>query len=448
MIKLSLDECNQRIKRRAALKVLIKEKYPDKKGPILFFGGLEKTREPFYQDSTFFYFVGIQEPGVIFYENENNAVLYEPSYESSRTLWVSDSYNSEIFEHIGIAERLPLGEKIKGYSLDIFGSIAIYKNIINVINQALDVDEHVFIVVEDASDDVRFVIERLCLAITSLRERIIDISLLSASLRRIKDQQELKNIYKAIEVTITAHEAAAGVIQPGKRESDVNAAINYIFTEGQTVPAFASIVGSGKNSTVLHYVDNDQVMLQGDLVVIDIGASFKRYCADISRTYPISGVFTQRQKELYDIVLETQDFIAASAKPGMWLNNPEVPSKSLHHLACEFLKEKGGYDKYFPHAIGHFIGLDVHDVGDAKRPLAKGDIITIEPGIYISEEKIGIRIEDMYWIVDGEAMCLSESFPKTTGEIEELMRSNSEKESDSSVKNMDDSFFPEFEEKN
>ncbi len=449
MIKLSLDECNQRVKRRIALKELINEKYPDKKGSIVFFASLEKTREPFYQDSTFFYFVGIQEPGVIFYENEkNNVVLYEPSYEVSRSIWMSESLNSENFEHLGIVQRLPLGEKIKGYSLDIFGSVEIYKNVINVIEQALKADQYIFIVLKDASDDVRFIIEKLCLAIPSLREKIIDISLLSASLRRIKDQQELKYIYKAIEVTITAHEAAAGVIQPGKRESDVNAAINYIFTEGQTVPAFASIVGSGKNSTILHYVANNQVMSQGDLVVIDIGASFKRYCADISRTYPVSGVFTQRQKEIYDIVLETQEYIAASAKPGMWLNNSDQPLKSLHHLACEFLKEKGGYDKFFPHGIGHFVGLDVHDVGNAKNPLAKGDIITIEPGIYIPEERLGVRIEDMYWIVDGEAICLSESFPKTTIEIEELMRDNLGKEQEDSVKNMEDNFLTEVEEKN
>ena len=186
-------------------------------------------------------------------------------------------------------------------------------------------------------------------------------------------------------------------------------------------------------------------MNQGDVVVIDIGASYKRYCADVSRTYPVSGVFTQRQKELYDIVLETQEYIAAFAKPGMWLNNAEEPSKSLNHLAREFLKERGGYDTYFPHGIGHFVGLDVHDVGDSKIPLSKGDIITIEPGIYIPEERIGIRIEDMYWIVEGEAVCLSDSFPKTTIEIEELMRHNLVKDQEPAQKSMHDNFLSDFE---
>ncbi len=449
MIKLSLDECTQRIKRRAALKTLINEVHPDKKGALLIGASTEKTREPFYQDSAFFYYVGLEQPGVIFFQNgESEPVVYEPNYGRDRSVWVSESYDASYLDHLGISERLPLGEKISSYSLDAFSPVASYSTIVAIISQVIAQGDYLYIPLEDASDDVRSIIEKLCTHISGMREKIVDVSAQSAMLRRKKDQQELEYMYKAIEITSIAHEAAAGVIQPGRRESDVHAAINYIFTEGQAVPAFASIVGSGKNSTVLHYVANDQVILQGDVVVIDIGASYKRYCADVSRTYPVSGVFTQRQKEIYDIVLATQEYVAAMAKPGMWLHNPEEPTKSLHHLAREFLKEQGGYDVYMPHSIGHFVGLDVHDVGNCKIPLAKGDIITIEPGIYIPEERLGIRIEDMYWIVDGESVCLSDSFPKTTIELEELMRHNvvkDQKEQDVSAKNMHDTFLPDFE---
>jgi Xaa-Pro aminopeptidase len=120
-------------------------------------------------------------------------------------------------------------------------------------------------------------------------------------------------------------------------------------------------------------------------------------------------------------VLDTQNYIASIAKPGMWLSYKEKPDQSLNHLARAFIKEKG-YDHYFPHGIGHFLGLDVHDVGDYTEPLKAGDVITIEPGIYIPEEQIGVRIEDDYWIVKDGAICLSEGLPKTADEIEEMVK--------------------------
>ena len=124
---------------------------------------------------------------------------------------------------------------------------------------------------------------------------------------------------------------------------------------------------------------------------------------------------------MYNIVLETQTYIAECAKPGMWLKNKDKADKSLHHLAVKFL-EKRGYDKYFPHGIGHFLGLDVHDVGDYNDPLQEGDVITIEPGIYIPQESIGIRIEDNYWITKDGATCLSEHLPKQADDIELIVQ--------------------------
>ena len=123
-------------------------------------------------------------------------------------------------------------------------------------------------------------------------------------------------------------------------------------------------------------------MNKGDLVVVDIGAEIAYYCADLTRTYPVSGVFSKRQREVYDLVLQTQRYIETLAKPGMWLTNKDNPDKSLHHLARTYLKDLG-YDKYFNHGLGHFLGLDVHDVGDYTQPLKEGDVITLEPGIYI-----------------------------------------------------------------
>src|SRR6185436_7465046 len=137
--------------------------------------------------------------------------------------------------------------------------------------------------------------------------------------------------------------------------------------------------------------------------------------------YPVSGTFTKRQREVYDLVLETQEYIASIAKPGMWLSNKNKPEQSLNDLAKKYLTERG-YGSYFPHGIGHFLGLDVHDVGDYALPLREGDVITIEPGIYIPEENLGIRIEDDYWIVKDGVVCLSEFIPKRAEDIEAVVQ--------------------------
>jgi Xaa-Pro aminopeptidase len=242
---------------------------------------------------------------------------------------------------------------------------------------------------------------------------------------------EIEQIYRAIEITELAHESAVGAIKNGVLEAEVQASLEYMMIASHARTSFPSIVASGKNGTVLHYNQNTGTLKDGDLVVVDIGAEFENYCADLTRTYPVSGTFNKRQKELYTIVLETQNYIASLAKPGMWLKNKDKADKSLHHLAVKFLATRG-YDKYFPHGIGHFLGLDVHDVGNYDEPLHEGDVITIEPGIYIPEESIGIRIEDNYWITKDGALCLSEHLPKDVEDIEAIVQQALRGESDES----------------
>jgi Xaa-Pro aminopeptidase len=186
-------------------------------------------------------------------------------------------------------------------------------------------------------------------------------------------------------------------------------------------------VATGGNATILHYTMNTDVLLDGQLVVVDIGAAFGNYCADLTRTYPVSGRFTSRQKELYNLVLETQEYVERIAKPGMYLVNKDHPEKSLHHLAKKFLDDRG-YGAYFTHGIGHYLGLDVHDVGDYSKPLSEGDIFTIEPGLYIPQEKIGIRIEDDYWMSKDGLVCLSELLPKKAEDIEAMVQEEFDEE--------------------
>jgi Xaa-Pro aminopeptidase len=268
----------------------------------------------------------------------------------------------------------------------------------------------------------RFIVDRLNTLSPGLCDSIVDISALAASLRRIKFAYEKEQLQKAIMITQEAHSIIANEIRPGVEESTIQGLLEYAFTvSGALRPAFPSIVGSGKNSTVLHYTQNERAMQEGDLVVVDIGAEFNYYCADLTRTYPVSGRFTQRQKHIYEQVLETQNYIATIARPGFWISNKNEPDKSLHHLAVSFLRERG-FDQYFPHGIGHFLGMDVHDVGDVTVPLEPGDVITIEPGIYISEEKVGVRIEDNYLMLENGLVCLSEELPKDVESIEAMVQ--------------------------
>lgn len=403
----------------------IKQAYPEKMGKIVLFADFETDRVRFFQESTFYYFTGLQEPGVVLtIDFDGYTTLYVPNYLHERAKWVASSLtlDKEYAKKIGINEIKLAGNLCSGYQIYPFSNQEYYLHLVEDLAKDVAVHEHLFVL--NPNNDCEYIQQRLLLQQLRLfgcTQASIDISPLVAAMRRIKDIKEIENLYKAIEITSHAQEAAAKAIAAGVTESEVQASLEYIITGSQARIAFPSIVATGKNATVLHYMESNAVLQKGELVVVDIGARYNGYCADITRTYPVSGVFTKRQKEIYAIVLETQEYIASRAKPGIWLSYKERPEASLYHIAKEFLKTKG-YDKYFPHGIGHFLGLDVHDVGDYKQPLQIGDVITIEPGVYIPEEGIGVRIEDNYWIVKDGAVCLSEGLPKSIDDIQDMVK--------------------------
>ncbi|HEV2601692.1 MAG TPA: aminopeptidase P N-terminal domain-containing protein [Candidatus Babeliales bacterium] len=395
---------------------------------IILFAGFERGATAFRQESSFYYYTGLVEPGsVLVINSDGKADLYVPNCMQEREKWMAYEYQmiQKNAVRFGVATIDTLGDQCYGYQFHPFFAQNEYRNIIGLLEKTIAVGGSIFTLMPDAPTgyvDQRLLLDRLKHFIPSVSERLKDISPIVADLRRRKDQSEIELIYKAVEVTALAQEAAAQTLGDGVTEAEVQASLEYMFTGSGARPAFASIVGGGKNSTVLHYHDNNGVLKNGDLVVVDIGAELHYYAADITRTYPVSGAFTKRQKEIYMLVLETQEYIASCARPGMWLSNKDKPDESLNHLAKKYLKDHGGYDRYFPHGIGHFLGLDVHDVGDYMEPLREGDVITIEPGIYIPEEKIGIRIEDNYWIVKDGVVCLSEFIPKQIEDIEALVQ--------------------------
>ncbi len=403
----------------------IKEEHQGKQGKIVLFADFETDSVRFFQESTYYYFTGLQEPGVVLtVDTKGHTILYVPNYLHERSKWVASSLalDKECAKKIGVDEIKLAGKLCSGYQIYPFSGKEYYIHLIEDLIKDVASDEYLFVLNPD--NDSEYIQQRLMLQRLHLfgcDQSTIDISPIVAAMRRVKDIKEIENLYKAIEITSLAQEAAAKAIAGGVSEGEVQASLEYIITGSQAGIAFPSIVATGKNGTVLHYMESNAVLQKGDLVVVDIGARYNGYCADITRTYPVSGAFTKRQKEVYTIVLQTQEYIASCAKPGIWLCSKERPEQSLYHLAKEFLKAKG-YDTYFPHGIGHFLGLDVHDVGDYKHPLQVGDVITIEPGIYIPEEALGIRIEDNYWIVKDGAVCLSEGLPKSIEDIQDMVR--------------------------
>lgn len=414
------------IQRKANLLKKLDQSDSSNKSIILLFAGFEQSGLKFKQESSFYYFTGINEPGCVWMSDfDGKTTLFTPNCPA-RAHWISGSIDPENFKAQDFAfdEVKHLGEPTKNYEFYPFFTADEYKSLLSLIDNTIKSGGKIFTLNPHSQSqyfEQRFILERIATFIPNFFNSVVDISDSVAQLRRTKSTAEIELLYKAVDITVMGHEAAIGVIEPGKYEFEVQAALEFVFTASAAGLAFPSIVGSGKNSTILHYVDNLKQLQNGDLVVVDIGAEYGHYCGDLTRTYPVSGKFTKRQKEIYNLVLDTQEYIEGIAKPGMWLSNKEQPDKSLNHLAKEFLKERG-YDKYFLHGLGHFVGLDVHDVGNYSEPLQAGDIITIEPGIYIADENIGVRIEDNYWITGDGIVCLSEHLPKQADEIEELIQ--------------------------
>jgi len=258
--------------------------------------------------------------------------------------------------------------------------------------------------------------------------QVIDVAPIIAEMRKIKSTSEVELLQKAIDITTEAQREACKAIKPGAYEYEVQAALEAAFTRnGAERPGFPSIVGSGFNSTILHYNSNRKKIEAGDLIVVDIGAEYSYYTADITRTYPASGKFTPRQREIYQLVLDAQRAAERAFKPGQTTMN-QLKQVVIDFIKASPLRDKQGntLERYFIHGLGHWLGMDVHDVGDYSKPIPAGSVITIEPGIYIPEESLGVRIEDDYLVTEIGLIKMSGKIPSDTDEIERLMSSNSE----------------------
>ena len=371
---------------------------------------------------------GIVEPALsLLLESSGESILYAPQYGVDRQQWMASSVilNQQTMPMYGLDRFEFLGNATRSYQMDTYFSESDCAALIDLLRHMVKNKETVFTVYPQHGSDVVEVKQRvdyLSTFVPGLKECIVDISPLMNEMRRTKSMIEIELMYRSVEITNAGLQSASYMIKSESSEAEVQAAIEYVYTENDAISAYYPIVAGGRNATVLHYNNNNQKLRNGEMVLIDTGAMFQHYCADITRVFPVSGRFSDEQRDLYNIVLETQKHVASHVRPGMYLLNAQEQERSLHHIALKFLQQYG-FEKYMPHGIGHFLGLDVHDVGNRTDPLKKGDVITIEPGVYFPDRNIGIRIEDNYWVMDDEeAVCLSEQIPKTIEEVENLMQ--------------------------
>jgi Xaa-Pro aminopeptidase len=261
------------------------------------------------------------------------------------------------------------------------------------------------------------------------RAHFEDVLPLIVSLRMVKDDGEMALIRKAVAASEASHVAAAHAMKPGINERNIAALMQFEFqNRGCERPAYAPIVGSGPNSTVLHYGANSRQIENGDVIVMDVAGEYSMYAADITRTLPANGHFSPRQREIYDIVLGAQHAAEQAFQSGKSVMTGMGPD-SLFRAAYEYMNNHGKdlhgkpLGQYFVHGLGHGVGLDVHDPTHYSQPLKPGMVITLEPGIYIPEEKLGVRIEDMYWVdPNGKLVKLTADLPSTAEEVEQAMK--------------------------
>lgn len=254
-------------------------------------------------------------------------------------------------------------------------------------------------------------------------------------LRAVKTKEEVEVTRVAIDITRKSFERILQFVRPGVMEYEIEAEITHEFLRNRaTRHAYGCIIASGDSARVLHYVENNRECKDGDLLLMDFGAEYGNYNADLTRTIPVNGKFTKRQKEVYNACLAVHNYCASILKPGMnyadYINkvNAEMEKQLLKIglISKADLKNQDpanpAYRKYFYHGIGHHLGLDVHDIGTRNEPVREGMLFTIEPGIYIEEEQMGIRIENNYWLTKAGNVDLFKGIPITVEEIEASMK--------------------------
>ena len=386
-------------------------------GITVLFNSAEDENRIFHSDKNFFYLTGHREPGAILVLAPKQAgypdTLFIPERDPEKEKWTGPKLEPtpETASRLGISRLLGLGQ----FQSELVKMAAMERKIYTLL------PEPVRGRLSPAGD---IQTERLRQLFPFAE--ILDARPVLAHLRMNKSTWEVDQIRQAIKITIEANRVAAAEIQANRFEYEVQASIEYQFRRHEASgPAFPSIVGSGPNSNILHYDQNTRQMQSGELVLVDVGAEFGEYAADITRTYPVSGRFSARQKEIYDIVLGAQESALKEVRPGAVISRRGAIHKAAYDYIDSHGKDSQGNSlgRYFLHGTSHHLGLDVHDaVDDEERPLEAGMVITVEPGIYLPEEGFGIRIEDDVLVTPTGSELLSKDLPRRAEDIEAFMK--------------------------
>jgi Xaa-Pro aminopeptidase len=362
-------------------------------------------RSGFFQEPNFYYLTGWLEPGAILLivPNEPREILFIPRRDPDEEVWTGRKHSPEDgdLSHLTGFEKIMPAETFES---EFRKFLEAYPKLYGMA---------------DRPESVRLK------ALAPLRD-LSNAAPEIARLRMEKSPEELELMQRSVDATIAAHRAAWKRTAPGLFEYQIAATMEAVyFDQGCERSAYAPIVGSGPNSTVLHYSRNNRRMDRGELLLMDVAAECAGYAADVTRTVPVGAKFTPRQREIYEIVLGAQNAVIAAVKPGMTVG--KTTPNSLYQIAYEYInthgKDRNGQPlgKYFTHGISHHIGLEVHDASDINAPLKAGMVISVEPGIYIPEEAIGVRIEDVVLVTTDGAKVLSAALPRDPAEIEKAV---------------------------
>jgi len=406
------------------------------------------TNYRYRQNSDFFYLTGFEEPDAI--------AVIAPSQEKKFTLFVRPR---DPEQEIWNGYRAGVEGAVHDYSADEAYPVSEFDE---KLPEILDGPSILYYAFGNGSSELdQKIIRQLALMRETNRkpleppQTIVDPTSIIHEMRVLKSDEEIEIMQRAADIAAEAHVEAMKTVRPGMKEYEVEALIESIFRRhGAAGPSYNSIVGAGANATVLHYINNTGTLRDGDLLLVDAGAEYKGYASDITRTFPINGRFTQAQRDIYDLVLETQMSCIDMVHPGVRLE--DLKTHSVEMLTEGMVKlgllkgdpakliEEKKYMQFYMHNLGHFLGIDVHDAGryyfnSESRPAEPGMVMTIEPGIYISPDTsnipegfnkdvpekylgIGVRIEDDVLVTEKGARVLTNKVPKDPKEIEPLMR--------------------------
>jgi len=405
------------------------------------------TNYRYRQNSDFFYLTGFEEPdaiAVIAPASDKKFTLFVRPRDPEREIW--DGYRA------GVAGA------VRDYSADESFPLAEFDA---KLAEILDGPASLYYAFGNGSPELDSkIIRQLSLMRETNRKpleppaKIVDPTTIIHEMRVLKSEAEVEIMQRAADIAAAAHVEAMKAVRPGMKEYEVEAMIEAFFRrEGSAGPSYTSIIGSGTNATVLHYITNMDTLHDGDLLLVDAGAEYKGYASDITRTFPINGKFTPAQRDIYDLVLETQMSCIDMVRPGVRLedlktHSVEMLTEGMVRLGLlkgdpKKLIEEKKYMQFYMHNLGHYLGIDVHDAGryyfnGESRAAEVGMVMTIEPGLYISPDTknipegfnhdvpekylgIGVRIEDDVLVTENGARVLTHKVPKDAGEIEALM---------------------------